>query len=384
MNPALDDLAAHQVAYRFFDTEVVIRSDSSEIITRFDEIYRRFRVSSTVPRGLVCHVLAGDRPFGGPALVREGKTHPINDPDILFDYAHTSILNAALSQVRSHFLIHGAALSADGAGIILAGHTGCGKTTLALELVRRGCRFLSDDIAAIADPKGFLKPLGSYLYPFPKSLGVWPGTRQLIPEADRLPQGRAGKQLVDIEAIYPHQLGEPCLPQVLVVLTSPRGETEQVGDALYVTVDRVSEPLLTELSTIPGVNDVAVIGGQRLPVIRLSLPKRAFLEPALEDICTRHQTLIFDVAKDGEHPPDFGTSPHLEPLPKAEATLELLRRLRGGARSAILQHEFQGSTIRLYLALSEVVAKMSCHRLFVGRLKEMADLVCQAVKGDHD
>ncbi len=420
MNPALDALAAHQAAYRFFDTEVVIRSDSSEILARFDLIYRRFRVRAPVPRGpmcqtpfglpftsrMACHVLAGDRPFGGPALVLNGQTHLINDPDTLFDYAHTSILNAALAQIRTHFLIHGAALSADGAGIILAGHSGCGKTTLALELVRRGFRFLSDDIAAIACAD-------HRLYPFPKSLGIWPGTRQLIPsinlrgepvactepgrsepsghrpEAGRLPQGTVGRQLVDIEALYPHQLGEPCPPRYLVVLTSSRGETEQVGEGLYVTVDRVNEPLLAELSAIPGISNVAAIvprlrvtGGQRLPVIRLSSPKRAFVEPAIEDICARHQTLIFDVAKGGERPPGFDAQPHLESLPKAEAALELLRRLRGGARSALLRHEFQGSATRLYLALSEVVAKMACYRLFVGQLREMADLVYQVVEGD--
>jgi len=159
---------------------------------------------------------------------------------------------------------------------------------------------------------------------------------------------------------------------------------EQVGEALYVTVDRVTELLLAELSTIPEISDVAVFSGQRLPVIRLSLPKRTFVEPAVEAICYRHRALIFDVAKEGYCPPDFDASPHLESLPKAEATLELLRRLRGGSRSAILRHEFQGSTTRLYLALSEVVAKMACYRLFVGQLREMADLVYQVVKGDHD
>jgi len=189
---------------------------------------------------------------------------------------------------------------------------------------------------------------------------------------------------VDIETIYPHRLGEPCPLRYLLILTSSQEEIGRVEGALYVTVDRASKPLLAELNTIPGISDMVVIGGQRLPVIKLSSPRRIFIEPAVEEICHRHQTLIFDVAREGVYPPDFDTSPRLKPLLKTEAVLELLRRLRGGARSAILKHEFQGSTIRLYLALSEVVAKMSCHRLFVGRLKETADLVCQVVKEDND
>lgn len=377
MNPALEGLGTHQATYRFLDADLVLRSDNSEIVARFDEIYSRFRVRYPVPRPLMCYVLAGDRPFGGPALILNGHAHLIHDPDTLFDYAHTSILNAVPAQIRTHFPIHGAALSAEGAGIILAGHSGYGKTTLALELVRRGWRFLSDDVAAIGRSDHLL-------YPFPKGLGIWPGTRQLIPEAGALPQVTMGKQLVDIEAIYPHGLGEPCPPRYLIVLTSPHGETEQVGEALYLTVDRVTKSLLAELSAIPETSNVRVIDSQRLPVIKLSLPRGAFIEPAVEGICSRHQTLIFDVAKAGERPPDFGASPHLESLPKAEAVLELLRRLRGGWRSAILRHQFGGSTPRLYLALSEVVAKMACYRLFVGRLKEMADLVCQAVKGGRD
>lgn len=371
---ALEGLTTHQVGYRFFDTEVVIRSDSDGILARFDEIYGRFRTGCTVGRAPTCYVLTGDQPFGQPALVLNGETHLTNKPGTLFDYAHTVILNAALARIRSHFLVHGAALSMDGAGVVLAGGAGYGKTTLALELIRRGFRFLSDDIAAIAR-------IDHRLHPFPKSLGIWPRTGQLIPGIGRHLEATAGRQLVDVEALCPHRLGDCCPPGCLVVLVGSASDREQADGAVYLTVDRATEALLADLMTVPGVGSATVARGQELPVIRLSLPRRAFIEPAVETVCHRHRILIFDVAKEQSGPLDFDRSPRLEPLPKAEAVLELFRKLRGGWRSALLRHEFEGSASRLYLALGELVAKMACHRLVVGRLQETADLVCQAVSG---
>lgn len=75
MNSALEDLATHQAAYRFLDTEIVLRSDRGETVARFDAIYGRFGVSSPAPHALIGYVLAGDRPCGGPALILDDKTY---------------------------------------------------------------------------------------------------------------------------------------------------------------------------------------------------------------------------------------------------------------------------------------------------------------------
>jgi hypothetical protein len=45
--------------------------------------------------------------------------------------------------------LHGAAGAQDGAGVLLLGDSGAGKTTLALELEHRGLAFLADDVCAL-------------------------------------------------------------------------------------------------------------------------------------------------------------------------------------------------------------------------------------------
>jgi hypothetical protein len=52
-------------------------------------------------------------------------------------------------------VLHASAVSIDGGAVAFAGPSGSGKTSLALELCRRGCELLSDDVLAL-DPAGAL------------------------------------------------------------------------------------------------------------------------------------------------------------------------------------------------------------------------------------
>ena len=66
--------------------------------------------------------------------------------------------------------VHAAAVEIGGAGVLLVGPTGSGKTTLCVGLAAGGNRFLSDEIGAIR-----LDELS--LLPFPRAAGVRPGPR---------------------------------------------------------------------------------------------------------------------------------------------------------------------------------------------------------------
>ena len=65
----------------------------------------------------------------------------------------------------------------------------------------------------------------------------------------------------------------------------------------------------------------------------------------------------------------------MSPLSASVAAHELLRYLKGGTRSALLQEEFAGSAARLYVALADLGARMACYRLTVGRLAAMVEVI---------
>lgn len=81
-----------------------------------------------------------------------------------------TLVHRTMSAQPNVLFVHAAALEIGGAGVLLVGPTGSGKTTLSVGLAVRGSRFLSDEVGAIR-----LDELS--LLPFPRAAGVRPGPR---------------------------------------------------------------------------------------------------------------------------------------------------------------------------------------------------------------
>jgi hypothetical protein len=373
--------APQPLKLRFFDLDVHIRSDSRACLNPFAQMYRRFRangVSPPVQPPVEFAILTQpDNAWGQPVLILDGKVQPLRDPRLLAGYVHQSILCAILARVRSHVLIHAGAVANDGQGFILAADSLHGKTTLALELVRRGFKFLSDDTAALgrADRR---------LHPFPRCLRLRPGTLDLagLPEAVAGAPEWLGKQLLDIEQIQPDSLGQAAPLSHVVVLRDPAEEREErpgpPDRELGVLVDRLDEDLLADVHHIEGVTDLHVDVERGYPLLRLRTARRTFVFSHIEALCQAQRILVLDVITGPAGPPSFAAPARLEAIPRSQAIVELLRRFQGGYKSAILD-EFGGSSTRLFMELAAIIGQAECYQLFVGPLHEMADLVCGLV-----
>jgi hypothetical protein len=75
------------------------------------------------------------------------------------------------------YSVHAAALSVRGWGVLLAGSTGAGKSTLSIALLRAGCEFLGDDIVFLRPTASGVRVLG-----FPDEIDLAEPTSMLFPE----------------------------------------------------------------------------------------------------------------------------------------------------------------------------------------------------------
>jgi len=95
----------------------------------------------------------------------------------------------------------------------------------------------------------------------------------------------------------------------------------------------------------------------------------------IEQLCQAAGIAVLDVIKRAETPASFAGPAALQPMPRSAAVIELLRRFQGGHHSALLEQDFAGQPTRLFQAVSGLIGEAQCHRLIVGALPEMADLV---------
>jgi hypothetical protein len=399
-----------QAIYRFFDQTIQVWADLPDILTILDDVYAWFSIPIPNRSDGHYHILTG---AGGPAVLVDGRRYPCRDQTTLLSFAYVAILNSVFQRVRSHWLVHAAALNVGGRGVLLLGAGGLGKTSLALELARRGHGFLSDDVGAVRRADGHVDP-------FPKSIGVRPGMEQLFPDLNfdgqKLIPGlsRGEKGFLPIDRLIPGAIGQPAPLGGVFVLSGDLAAQTDPGGVIYLTLDRIESACVADLQAVPGIIRVSiveditaesdqwpVVSGQQVftgdwplatdhyrgsapsavnfPLLQIEVAPGAFVDLAIEAVCDRHGALLLHFMKGDEPEADFDRPPVLVPLSRAETARELVRKFRAGPRSAVLQAVYGGDLGRMFLDLVELLRDVRCFRLQVGRLRETADAICETM-----
>lgn len=368
----------------FFDVEAIIRSDSEKYIELFRKMYYRFQTesgASTARTTAEFVVLTQpNNPWGQPVLLIDGEVRLLNSPALLEGYVYENILHTIIARVQSHFLIHAGVVSHRGQGIIVAGDAGHGKTTLILELVRRGFKFLSDEMAALSRSD-------RRVYSFPRSLRIRPGTLERVGFAEASVGATLwfDKFILDIEKIRSNSMGVPVPIRHIVILRDPtdprKPELDRDQRTLNLLVDHVDNAFLAVLGRIDGIADIQAKIGQHSTSITIQSAFPTQLLSQIEAVCREHAVLILEISKRPDRYPTFDAPARMESITLRQGVMELVRHFQGGHRSAILQKEFAGSSVRMFIELANLVSDVQCHQLFVGSLEEMANATSALVDG---
>lgn len=201
--------------------EVEVRSRYRRFREEYLDLYGAFRVPTVSDRAI--HIDVEPR----RVFPRERRRFQIfvNGRPRFAPYTHAEVLpyvewsvNWEVPKVYPEFLqLHAASLERDGLGVILAGDSGHGKSTLATALVMRGWGYLCDEFALVRASNLNLIPypraicLKKPSYPIIEKLGWAP---QAPPQFLKGAKGHVG--FVNPLAHDPRSLGRPCLPRYIL------------------------------------------------------------------------------------------------------------------------------------------------------------------------
>ena len=133
---------------------------------------------------------------------------------------------AELLKQRGLYMVHAAGLGLNGRGLLIAGATGTGKTTLTIALLRAGFDFLGDDTIFLRVNRTGLRALA-----FPDEIDATADTVCLFPELQnamrQLPGGNRQKRSFVQSRVYDATVTWGCAPAILV-FPQPAGAHESV------------------------------------------------------------------------------------------------------------------------------------------------------------
>jgi hypothetical protein len=288
---------------------------------------------------------------------------------------------ALMDAVGSWAVLHAAAVADDrGGAIVLAGPSGHGKSSLALELAKRGHGFLSDDIAP-------LDLVQSLVSPFHRAVAVVPDANSPIPEPflseARRPSAVRwlGKSLIDVgQTLGEAVLVDRPLPLRHVFLLTSGEDGRPVATVVELTARAEDSAELNALfESTPGVEILERRSGERSCTWRIRLDHETQPTRRLSELFDSDRILLFD--KHWEAPPDFAATPEAKAVRRRDAAETLAREMLNRRSSGRLLASYGGSVTRIFFDLAGALRDARCWRVRVGGIRETADLIDRTIEG---
>ncbi len=163
---------------------------------------------------------------------------------------------AVVDATCEHLLLHAGAVVTRGAGVLIPGAPGAGKSTLVAGLVQRGCGYLTDEVVALAgDPPVVL--------PYPKALALSARSMDAVnaEPAGTVPLKGKGKRQVVADRLRRGAVAGPAPVRVVIVPRYCAGATTELEamDPTEALVSLVTNAVNLEHHGVGGIATLAVL-----------------------------------------------------------------------------------------------------------------------------
>ncbi len=367
--------------YGILGAQVSLRTDMAPIREFFSHAYRWFPPDSSGRDVDLAAILGGAG--GEAAFVRAGDAWlDLGGSASPENRAFLFLLEAVMDAIDGSILLHGGAVSRAGEGIVLAGPTLAGKSTLVLELMKIGLDFLSDDAAPIERRSGLLLP-------FPRAVGVRKDGAEAALRRSSLPASGVHdlphKWLVDPQALGARLPAQACRPAYLFYLEpeTASGDPSPVRSFEVALADRFDE-IRREVQALSPESLEEV---QRRPFPTLVARFRRGSRPlsALSALWRRHRGSILFIEETRAPARRTQGAPIIEPVGVASLLMPLVRDVLNRGEGGRLLASHSGRLTSLMVELGTLLRDVRCFRVASATPAQTAAAITQVVdeRGKH-
>jgi hypothetical protein len=339
-----------------------VGSDSPAVLQALRFQYRHFLDSDrrAKPARRVLLRLRGSR----PALAVDARQFPLPGGPLARAQGQALMFESLMDAVPGHLLFHAGVVSKENRGLLICGPPGFGKTSLVLELVRRGFAFLSDDYAPLSLATGGIVP-------FPRSLGIVAGSRSAAGWLERTdPSGKllqGDKWLLDPAAIPGLRIAGPCSPEV-VLLLGPAFSPDSGRPSRY----EISVPPSLEgelrglLSPLPLVRRRLRRNGLR--VFRFSLPHGQEWSARLQRWVSSRRACIYSIDRVYARAGAFRPPLRIRDVAPRDGIVEMLSDLQNRRPTRLASADVDPPAVRLLFQAASLLGGRRFYRFEGGGL----------------
>ena len=363
---------SYECSLFFFGRHVRLYADSSEIIERFAKVYTRFIDTNPGVSDISFCIVRSSAHSRAPCLIVEHWLYELPDTDRYIEHAELIVFRHLLEQLDDYIVLHAGVVSREGRAIVMYGQSGFGKTTLTLELLRRGYGFMSDEFCPIR--------LSDFLIePFERLVGLKRSSPfyGLADPEHRVFLASEGKDFIDCADIFPYRPAEPCRAAIFIEIsgsndanTCPPG-----GVALDINMCSDSSTVPDALRRLPGVTISGPLMKGSYVAYRVTAADSTAFMSSFNQIWEENSHDIFSVFPYKGEIHTYDRTPVLRSVPAFEALTSLVSNIVNRSPTGRLLASHGGKTSSLVMLLGNLLKDAACYSLQPGHLAKMADLI---------